>query len=61
MLPPLLQGSPRLLSMPIRVFSRSAHVAGLVTPRQTFVRRAMRQRDGGAIAGRAAPGAGGAM
>jgi hypothetical protein len=27
------------LSMPIRVFSRSAHVAGLVTSRQTFVRR----------------------
>jgi hypothetical protein len=27
------------LSMPIRVFSRSAHVAGLVTSRQTFVGR----------------------
>jgi hypothetical protein len=38
---PLLQGSPRLYrqSMPIRVFSRSAHVAGLVILRQPFVRR----------------------
>jgi hypothetical protein len=32
--------APRLYlpSMPIRVFSRSAHVAGLVILRQTFVR-----------------------
>jgi hypothetical protein len=32
------------LSMPIRVFSRSARVAGLVTPRQTFVRRRHRRQ-----------------
>jgi hypothetical protein len=36
---PLLQGSPRLSIDAHSVFSRSAHVAGLVTSRQTFVRR----------------------
>jgi hypothetical protein len=40
--PSLLRVTIGCLSMPIRVFSRSGHVAGLVILRQTFVRRCHR-------------------